>query len=658
MSRDAFGVLLALIVGSPGWADNFTVTNTDNGGKGSLRWAINRANNHLGRDRILFASHLAGTTIRPTTALPPLVDDRTLINGDINYDGMPDIVLGGNLAGQAEGLRIEGDGCVIKGLAIVRFARSGIFLYIADECAIRSCHVGVNRAGMKAARNGLSQIRLQSSHHNEIGGPRELDRNVIAAGAPPGQAGIALIGSRENQVRNNNIGIARDGRTPLTPAEESAVGIEIDVLRMIPRTDSRPDGAQDVGAALFRNVIGGTERSDRNVFGGMGRAVVVRAANSNRIWRNYFGLGRDGRTQVPIGEACVDISDGASGTWVGDPALQGRNLFAGGAVGVSVRDETTGGTRVDGNYFGLDAAGTRQRSLETCIHLSQSAYGAVIMNNTFAPRHVGPAPTGILFDRAGQGSWVEDNLFGLWTTYPRYVPLHRAVYVRQVSVNIEENYFFRVRIAVDCSYTPLPTPIALNRFQECTIAVLLHRGAQATLGNLHNGDEHDDGKNLFYASNKWNIRNMTPHKVMAENNYFATTSRAHINAKIWDWTDDHSLGKVDFAPLMGGVWPTSGGAGPLAVTAAAVRPTAGGVQITFSLSSAAQVQARVLNIAGRPVKTLCQARDCEAGTNTLVWNATGDGGLVVPNGVYLVEVTAEAEDGSRARALGQVRIHG
>ncbi len=93
-----------------------------------------------------------------------------------------------------------------------------------------------------------------------------------------------------------------------------------------------------------------------------------------------------------------------------------------------------------------------------------------------------------------------------------------------------------------------------------------------------------------------------------------------------------------------------------AVTSLTVLPTAAGVQATFSLSSAAQVQARILNIAGRPVKTLCHAKDCDAGTNTLVWNAQSDQGLPVPNGTYLVEVTAKSSDGTQARALAQVRI--
>jgi hypothetical protein len=92
------------------------------------------------------------------------------------------------------------------------------------------------------------------------------------------------------------------------------------------------------------------------------------------------------------------------------------------------------------------------------------------------------------------------------------------------------------------------------------------------------------------------------------------------------------------------------------VTALSAVPTAAGAQITFGLSSSAQVQARVLNIAGRPVRAICQAQNCEAGTNTLVWNAFSDEGLPVPNGVYLVEVATRADDGTESKALTQVRL--
>jgi Tol biopolymer transport system component len=103
--------------------------------------------------------------------------------------------------------------------------------------------------------------------------------------------------------------------------------------------------------------------------------------------------------------------------------------------------------------------------------------------------------------------------------------------------------------------------------------------------------------------------------------------------------------------------PVVGPRTSVALTSLCAVSTNVGTQITFGLSSAAQVQARILNIAGRPVKTLCRARDGEAGSNTLLWNAQSDQGLPVPNGTYLVEVMAKTEDGARARALGQLRLN-
>ncbi len=98
-------------------------------------------------------------------------------------------------------------------------------------------------------------------------------------------------------------------------------------------------------------------------------------------------------------------------------------------------------------------------------------------------------------------------------------------------------------------------------------------------------------------------------------------------------------------------------AGAAALSGLSAVPTNLGAQIIFSLSSAAQVQVRILNIAGRPVKSLCRAKECEAGTNTLLWDAQNDSGLAVPNGTYLVEVMAKGADGRQARALGQVRLN-
>jgi hypothetical protein len=85
-------------------------------------------------------------------------------------------------------------------------------------------------------------------------------------------------------------------------------------------------------------------------------------------------------------------------------------------------------------------------------------------------------------------------------------------------------------------------------------------------------------------------------------------------------------------------------------------PTATGAQVTFTMTAQATVTAVVHNLAGRPVRTLCRDLGCRAGANALLWNARSDQGSRVPNGPYVVEVLAKANDGTQARALTPVRI--
>jgi flagellar hook assembly protein FlgD len=93
------------------------------------------------------------------------------------------------------------------------------------------------------------------------------------------------------------------------------------------------------------------------------------------------------------------------------------------------------------------------------------------------------------------------------------------------------------------------------------------------------------------------------------------------------------------------------------MTQLAATPTrAGGAEVTFRLNrAAAQVEMRVLNVAGRPVANVPVGQG-EVGLNRVVWNGLAEGHRV-PAGRYMIEVTATAADNDeRASALSTVVI--
>lgn len=648
MRTRAVGVLALLFV-SPAFTATYTVRNTNDSGQGSLRQAIDLANSGLsaGPDRIVFRSSLKGQTIYPATQLPTLLETGLAINGDIDGDGTPNIAIvpaGKDASATYSGLQVRATGCTVRGLAISGFDPP-LLLWNCRSCRVVRCYLGVTLGGRRWAP-GDASLRLLDSAENTIGGTDPRDRNVIAVGKYYG----ILLSTRDarpattsNVIAGNYIGLTPDGSGVLnTSRSEGPTGINV-------------GGDQTVG-----NVIGGTTDGAGNVFGGMTNGVTVFGAKGTKIKGNLFGLKADGDSLAWIGTAGIVVASAATDTQIGGRAPRARNVFAGGQCsGVQVRGAGTTDTLISGNYFGTNRDGTQRRRLNAGVWIYANAGRTTIGGrapddgNYFTPSHPDYLCRAIDIAKVSGRIIVRYNHLGVLPQGGVRPGIGEGVSAYDGDVRILDNEIARAYTGVYVLGVQ-DASVQRNLFRQCDLAVWA-RGGPCSLGNLGNSQTNDDGGNEFRASNAMFIANTTGGTLKAEGNIFPTTVQAEIDAKIIDALDCAPLGRVDFDPLSGGVSPTGSAALSL-LTATAAVPTNAGAQVTFGLASAAQVQARVLNIAGRPIKTLCRAKDCDSGTNTLLWNAQSDTGLPVPNGTYLIEMTAKAEDGRQGRALTQVSI--
>lgn len=99
----------------------------------------------------------------------------------------------------------------------------------------------------------------------------------------------------------------------------------------------------------------------------------------------------------------------------------------------------------------------------------------------------------------------------------------------------------------------------------------------------------------------------------------------------------------------------SSGAG-VRIASVSAQSTGTGAQVAFSLTAAASCEVSVVNIAGRPIRTVETGRLRAAGANVVLWDGRGETGTSVPRGTYLVRVTAKADDGTVASALSPLRL--
>ncbi|NCS22964.1 MAG: hypothetical protein GPJ15_26245 [Microcystis aeruginosa G11-06] len=287
----------------------YTVTNTNDDGEGSLRWAITESNNNPGTDTILFNIEDGYYTITPLSALPeitsPVFIDGTSQPG---YEGTPIIQISG-----------------YRGLIITQFSSYGVRLTDQGNNIVQGNYIG--EVGIFPGElwlgNGEGGILIESAN-NLIGGATTSERNIIS-----GNTGTGVLINNEtainNQVINNYIGLDSSG----TSSRPNGVGVGI------------VNGSDNL---IQENVIAGNTNTGVSVLS------YGAIANNNQILSNWIGTNKD-YNFLGNGDDGIDLA-GAKNTLV-----QGNYIYYNQSTGVVLRGADTTGNQITNNYLFNNAEG-------------------------------------------------------------------------------------------------------------------------------------------------------------------------------------------------------------------------------------------------------------------------------------------------------------
>lgn len=372
---------ILLTISLPAQANTFLVINTNDTGDGSLAWAIAQAEANSGPDTVEFAiptsdpnynSDKKAWTISITTPLPVMNDGGTFIDGASqagnvgidNPNGLEIVIFGKNLGIDLEGFIITSSDNKLYALSIGAFQGFTILFRgtTAHHNAVIGCYLGTDATGMNGYHMKKSEgIRIdQGAHHNIIGGSSDAQRNIISAFY--GRA-IYIDAGHHNIIKGNYIGVKKNGVNALGNGWK-----EFD------ETGNRRDAYEGMllTSGSYANVIGGPMPGDKNIISANYRAglrIESTGSDSNVVQGNYIGIGADGETPLPNGEAGIWIARDPGDKNLGEPGpaynlIGGEVPGAGNVVsgnlssGIQMR-QASHHNRIAGNLIGTNAAATR-----------------------------------------------------------------------------------------------------------------------------------------------------------------------------------------------------------------------------------------------------------------------------------------------------------
>ncbi len=384
----------------------------------SLREAITASNVHPGADTITFNIPFSGVqTIIPATPLPAITDTvtidgytqagakaNTLAVGDdavfmIEINGAADNSVSSSI------FFLAAPNCTIRGLALNRSKDYGIYVN-SNGNLITGNFIGTDPTGVFAQPNGVSGIYISGVSNNVIGGISPSARNLISGNTYPINtgAGIEIFKNTatNNKIQGNYIGT---GATGIGALANHQIGIYMqagthgnivggttagagnvisgnsqDGVEIVDSSSNviegnligmRADGfdftvPNNYGIAIIgasnANKIGDAVANAGNVISGNTQSgILFYGGNSgnptlNEVFNNFIGTQADGASDIGNGTNGVELSNGATGNYIGSFTTGAANVIAFNGVapnfggsGVRVLKDAGTGNSINGN---------------------------------------------------------------------------------------------------------------------------------------------------------------------------------------------------------------------------------------------------------------------------------------------------------------------
>jgi hypothetical protein len=315
------------------------VTNTNDTGAGSLRDAIDCANNTAGTQTISFNIPGGGVqTISPATALPTITEQVQIDGGNagvatdrVQISGGGTLSTGLNVSPNASG---PTNNVEIRNLVINGFTSREILVVGGSGHVIQGNFLGLDPTGASAVTNSAIGIDICCGTGSiQIGGTTAAARNVITSAG--GNSGINVDSSAAT-IEGNFIGLNAAG----TAHVGSLNGVTV-----------------SNGFAT----IGGTSAGAGNVI--VGRTGIAFTGNpalghsSGLVQGNFIGTDVTGTVALNLGSLSGIDVDHATGV-----VINGGNVISGNGDGIDIHSSGVSGasssnTTVQGNFIGTAADG-------------------------------------------------------------------------------------------------------------------------------------------------------------------------------------------------------------------------------------------------------------------------------------------------------------